>query len=203
MKIHSLAGCCMRTNRRGEGNKIILAALRTNTLHWHTARRRQRWIGGSAEILRHALSEKHQSVCPDLRCADAGVSLDTRYSIFTANENYTQARIAGRRNFDEFEDSLKLLHLQNVWYRRTVRTKYRCNKIHSTEIFYLFAWWCQQKKEFSHVTDLVFVMHANPISSASSETSVSTAGRVVRDRRTYLRPNTSWPYPFLKGTVAK
>lgn len=95
--------------------------------------------------------------------------------------------------------ALKLLQLQHLRYRLTRRTKclkYGYNKIQSAEIFDLLAWWCQQKKEFQHITDLVYVIHAITASSETSETSFSTAGRVIRERRTYLRPNTRWPYPF-------
>lgn len=114
-----------------------------------------------------------------------------------------ELRVGETSTNSRIHPALKLLHLQNLWYRPTMRTKYGCNKIQSTEICYLLAWWCQQKKEFSHITDIVVVIRANPASSATSKTSFSAAGRVIGDRRTHLRPNTSWLYPFLNSTVTK
>jgi len=73
-----------------------------------------------------------------------------------------QARIADRRNFDEFEDSSDIEALSSTPSMISTKytdevSKYGCNKVQSTEIFYFLAWWCQQKKEFPHISDLVFL----------------------------------------------
>lgn len=117
-------------------------------------------------------------------------------TIFAAGKNCVQARIADRRNSDEFGDSSGIEASSSTTstisnnYADEV-SKYGCNEIQSTEIFDILASWCQQKKKFLHITDLVYVIHANPASSTTSKTSFSTAGRVIRDKCNYLRPNTN------------
>ena len=123
------------------------------------------------------------------------IYLDTRNSIFTADKNGIQTRTADKKNFDEFEDSSGIEASSATTSTISINSadevfKYGCNKIQSAEIFDLLAWWCQQKKEFPHIADLVYVIHAITASSETSETSFSAAGRVIRERRTYLRPNT-------------
>jgi hypothetical protein len=71
------------------------------------------------------------------------------------NKNCIQAGIAGRRNFYEFEDSSDIQAFSST--PSTISTnyadevsKYGCNKVHSTEIFYLLAWWCPKKNPTYH-----------------------------------------------------
>jgi hypothetical protein len=109
-------------------------------------------------------------------------------------------------NLDEFEDSPgdeassaatgTMITTDEVF-------KYGCEKIHSTETFDLLAWLCQHEKEFPHLTKLAYFIHAIPASSAPSERSFSTAGRVMQDRRTSLKPSTVDDIIFLNSSLPK
>jgi len=55
----------------------------------------------------------------------------------------------------------------------------------SIEICDIVASWCQrQRKKFPTITKLAYIIHGIQVSSATSERSFSTKGRVIQDRRT-------------------
>ena len=82
------------------------------------------------------------------------MSSDIHRSIFAADKKYIQTRIADKTadtgNFDEFDYLSNNKAVSAATCTMTIITtditcKYRWNKIQSTEIFDLLAWWRQQE----------------------------------------------------------
>jgi len=58
---------------------------------------------------------------------------------------------------------------------------YGCKKVKFAGICYIL-WWCQQNREFPHITKAVHFIYANPTSSSASERRFCTAGGVIQHR---------------------
>jgi hypothetical protein len=126
------------------------------------------------------------------------------------DENATQPPTKKKKpimgNLDEFENSSgdeassaatgMMITMDEVF-------KYGCEKIHSTETSDLLPWWCQHEKEFPHLTKLAYFIPAIPALSVPSERSFSTAGHMMQDRHTSLKPKAVDGIIFLNSNLPK
>lgn len=79
-------------------------------------------------------------------------------------------------------------------------SKYNSEKAKDTVID-LITWWRDHEDQYPYLSKLAYFIHSIPATSAPSERSFSTAGRVMQDRRTSLKPSAVDDIIFLNSNL--
>lgn len=123
------------------------------------------------------------------------------------NEETTSAIPVKKQKYDglfnEFEDSSEDESTRDLDVASDEIFKYTNDKVQFPEGTDLMAWWHGHDKVYPLLSKLAYFVHCIPASSAPSERSFSTAGRIMQDRRTSLKPQTIDDIMFLHSNLPK
>lgn len=116
-------------------------------------------------------------------------------------QNLRKKRKKIERLFSEFEDMSDDENSTNANDAANDEiSKYSSEKVKDT-VCDLITWWRDHEDQYPYLSKLAYFIHSIPATSAPSERSFSTAGRVMQDRRTSLKPSAVDDIIFLNSNL--
>jgi hypothetical protein len=143
------------------------------------------------------LNPQRECYWSPVRMGEWRLSADILNKHFAVDTNYTQVRTADKAAIGDSSDNVPS-SLRHVLCRRSQRTvsyvRLTPDSGYWNSVCDLIALWCEEKKEFPHLTKLAYFIHVTPTPRIVPEENFCTAGKRSTTASPVSKPTQLMPH---------